>query len=243
MPEKLVFLYLLTNPLCNVAGIYEITERRLSLETGAEKKEIKKILEKFTKDEKIIRHKSWILIIQFGKHQSTNPNIEIGVRRILEALPDEIKALKGFESLSYFTLLYLTYQGDKSPDNKKPMYEEPTIELDESGEEIEPKSKFKLPRGFVVKLSKYYMQVFNIPETSGIYFNYKKTIDGMIELSQKKNGDDPEKINKEIKTKIDNAKKKCDKEGWPKMKLSTILENWNIPEQEIKLDVSERRKL
>jgi len=133
--------------------------------------------------------------------------------------------------------------GDKSPDNKKPMYEEPTIELDESGEEIEPKSKFKLPRGFVVKLSKYYMQVFNIPETSGIYFNYKKTIDGMIELSQKKNGDDPEKINKEIKTKIDNAKKKCDKEGWPKMKLSTILENWNIPEQEIKLDVSERRKL
>ena len=118
-----------------------------------------------------------------------------------------------------------------------------TIELDESGEEIEPKSKFKLPRGFVVKLSKYYMQVFNIPETSGIYFNYKKTIDGMIELSQKKNGDDPENINKEIKTKIDNAKKKCDKEGWPKMKLSTILENWNIPEQEIKLDVSERRKL
>ena len=99
MPEKLVFLYLLTNPLCNVAGIYEITERRLSLETGAEKKEIKKILEKFTKDEKIIRHKSWILIIQFGKHQSTNPNIEIGVRRILEALPDEIKALKGFERI------------------------------------------------------------------------------------------------------------------------------------------------
>lgn len=142
--EKLVFLYLLTNPLCNVAGIYEITQSRLSLETGIEKKQIEKILNKFCKDNKIIRHDNWILIISFGKHQSINPNIEKGVQRIIKALPDKIKALKGFERLSYFTLLNLTYQiPAKAGGNNKPMYQEPTIHLDEEGEEIQvapPKS-------------------------------------------------------------------------------------------------------
>lgn len=106
--EKLVFIYLLTNPLCNVAGIYEITNKRISLETDIELLKIKKILNKFVEDGKLIIHKNWILIVHFGKHQSTNPNIEKGVERIIKALPEEIKALKGFERLSYFTLLNLT---------------------------------------------------------------------------------------------------------------------------------------
>lgn len=105
---KLLFLYLLTNPLCNVAGIYEITKSRISLETGIRKAQVCRYLEKFREDEKILLHENWILIIHFGKHQATNPNIEKGVERIIKALPDKIKALKGFERLSYFTLLNLT---------------------------------------------------------------------------------------------------------------------------------------
>lgn len=134
--EKLLFLYLLTNPLCNVAGIYEITLNRISLETGMEKVVVGKILQKFVEDKKILRCDNWVLLINFGKHQSINPNIEKGVRRIISELPNKIKALKGFESLFYFTLLNLTYIGDEtSPD--KNMYQEQTIELDEDGEEVE----------------------------------------------------------------------------------------------------------
>ena len=32
--EKLLFLYLLTNPLANLLGIYEITVKRISYDTG-----------------------------------------------------------------------------------------------------------------------------------------------------------------------------------------------------------------
>jgi len=35
--EKLLFLYLITNPLCNVAGIYESQITRIAYETGFEK--------------------------------------------------------------------------------------------------------------------------------------------------------------------------------------------------------------
>jgi hypothetical protein len=34
--EKLLFLYLLTNPLANLLGIYEITIKRISYDTGYE---------------------------------------------------------------------------------------------------------------------------------------------------------------------------------------------------------------
>ena len=47
--EKLLFLYFLTNPLTNVAGIYEISMRRISFDTWIDKDMILKIIERFTK--------------------------------------------------------------------------------------------------------------------------------------------------------------------------------------------------
>ena len=50
----------------------------------------------------------WIVLCNFPKHQSTNPNILSGMQRIIDDLPEKVKkALKGFlKRLS--TLLYLT---------------------------------------------------------------------------------------------------------------------------------------
>ncbi len=107
--EKLVFLYYLTNPLCNIAGIYEIRDSRISYELGIPEKEIKIIKNKFVKDDKILIFEDWIILKNFAKHQSINPNVREGMQRIIKALPSHIKALKGFESLSHFTLLNLTY--------------------------------------------------------------------------------------------------------------------------------------
>ncbi len=106
--EKGLFLYLLTNPLCNVAGIYEISLKRLAYETGLERDLADKMLDRFVRDGKILRLDNWIVLVNFGKHQVLNPNMETGVRRIIGELPEKVKALKGFESLSYFTLLNLT---------------------------------------------------------------------------------------------------------------------------------------
>ena len=107
--EKMIFLYLLTNPLCNIAGVYEIQLRRIAFDTGIDKDMLEKIFQRFEKDGKLLRIDDWVLIINHAKHQSyKNPNVSKGIKRILEELPQKVKALKGFESLSHLTLLYLT---------------------------------------------------------------------------------------------------------------------------------------
>ncbi len=121
--EKLLFIYLLTNPLCNIAGIYEIQLRRIAFDTGFDVDMVNKILSRFAKDGKILRSDEWILIVNHAKHQSyKNPNVTEGIRRIIELLPDKVKALKGFERLSHLTLLNLTLPNASSEGTKKKMY-------------------------------------------------------------------------------------------------------------------------
>lgn len=120
--EKLVFLYYLTNPLCNIAGIYEIRDSRVSYELNIPVERIEIIKNKFVKDKKILIFKDWICLFNFAKHQSPNPNVLIGMQRIIDGLPSELKALKGFERLSHFTLLNLTinstFSNEKDAKNK-----------------------------------------------------------------------------------------------------------------------------
>lgn len=106
--EKLLFLYFLTNPLCNIAGIYEIRNNRVAYETGFDKDMVEKIKDRFIKDGKMLCVDDWIIIVNFSKNQSPNPNVLTGMQRIIDDLPDKVKALKGFERLPYFTLLNLT---------------------------------------------------------------------------------------------------------------------------------------
>lgn len=131
--EKLVYLYLLTNPICNIAGAYEIKMKRIAYETGFDKEMIDKILTRFMRDWKILRVDDWILIINFSKNQSYNPNVLKGMQRIIDELPEKVKALKGFESLPYFTLLNLTLPNLTKPSEEKP--------LEVSDIEIFPKEK------------------------------------------------------------------------------------------------------
>ena len=86
--EKLVYLYLLTNPLCNVAGAYEIHTKRIAYETGFDRSVVENILKRFENDNKIIRYNDYIIIINFIKNQALkNPNIYKGIIRIRDGLP------------------------------------------------------------------------------------------------------------------------------------------------------------
>ena len=51
---KLVYLYLMTNSAVNIAGLYEISRRRIAFETGVDDDEIGNILEKLGTDGKIV---------------------------------------------------------------------------------------------------------------------------------------------------------------------------------------------
>ena len=127
--EKLVFLYLLTNPLNNIAGIYEIRPKRIAYETGFDKDMVEKLLQRLESDKKILRKDDWLLIVNHAKHQSyKNPNVSKGIQRILDELPDKVKALKGFETLAHFTLLNLTLPYLTSPNAKsESLVKKPTL--------------------------------------------------------------------------------------------------------------------
>jgi len=111
--EKLLFLYFLTNPLCNIAGIYEIRNNRVAYETGFDKDMVEKIKNRFIEDGKMITIKDWIILVNFVKNQSNNPSVLQGIQRILDDLPQEVLELltgctQAGGRLSYFTLLNLT---------------------------------------------------------------------------------------------------------------------------------------
>lgn len=91
--EKLLFLYLLTNPLTNISGIYEIETRRMTFDTGIEEGTIKDILKVFEKNKRIYYRKGWVVIANFVKNQSLNPKVKTGILMALKTVPMDIKRL------------------------------------------------------------------------------------------------------------------------------------------------------
>jgi len=116
--EKLLFIYLLTNPLCNVLGLYEIRAKRIGFETGYDVEVVENILERFERDKKILRHNDFIVLVNHLKNQSTNPSIIQGCQRIFDELSDEVKArVTGWvqAGLLNLTLLNLTLPNSTKP--------------------------------------------------------------------------------------------------------------------------------
>lgn len=103
--EKLLFLYLLTNPLTNLLGIYELTIKRMAYDTGLSRDCIQKALESFQKARKVLVIDNYVILPNFLKNQSLNDNMKIGVIKLFKSLPDTLKEnLLGND--------YLTLQND-----------------------------------------------------------------------------------------------------------------------------------
>jgi hypothetical protein len=92
-PEgKLLFVYLITNPLDTLAGAYEISIARIAFDTGIDTDTVEDLLDKFAYDEKIYYDGEWLLVVNHVRHQSTtNPKIKKGVEVALKDCPDWIK--------------------------------------------------------------------------------------------------------------------------------------------------------
>ena len=89
--EKLLFLYLLTNPLSNILGIYEISLKRISFDTGININTILKAFERFGNVNKVFYVDGYVILINFLKNQNLNANMKIGVSKIFNDLPTKIK--------------------------------------------------------------------------------------------------------------------------------------------------------
>ncbi|MEK7514392.1 MAG: hypothetical protein AAB587_01035 [Patescibacteria group bacterium] len=88
--EKLLFLYLLTNPLTNISGVYEIQLRRISFDTGVAEREAGKVLERFEARGKIIYSNGWVGIRNWIKNQTLNPKVKQGITLELKKAPREL---------------------------------------------------------------------------------------------------------------------------------------------------------
>lgn len=89
--EKALYLYLLTNPLTNIAGIYKIADRRIVFDTGLANDEVHRIMEKFEEAGKAFRHEEYIVLPSWPHHQKCqNANIQKGIHRILMDLDGEM---------------------------------------------------------------------------------------------------------------------------------------------------------
>lgn len=90
--EKLLFLYFLTNPATDISGVYEIPLKTIAVDTGIDKETVLKLLRRFSKQDKIYYKDGWIGVVNFTKHQSSNPKIMEGIRIGLTKAPKDLVA-------------------------------------------------------------------------------------------------------------------------------------------------------
>jgi hypothetical protein len=96
--EKLLFLYSLTNPHTNIAGIYEISIRQIAFDTGIDKDMVEKIFLRFENDNKMLFMDGWLAITNFINYQKMNNNVIKGIEDNLKRVP--LNIMEGFQRLS-----------------------------------------------------------------------------------------------------------------------------------------------
>jgi uncharacterized phage protein (TIGR02220 family) len=90
--EKLVYLYLMTNTLTNIAGVYKITLKRMAYDTDMDRTFIEKTLERFEEDKKAYYFGEYIVIPSWPKHQKTerHPKLKSGIFAVLDSLSVDV---------------------------------------------------------------------------------------------------------------------------------------------------------
>ncbi len=90
--EKLLYLYLLTNPLTDICGIYELPMRQVAFDTGIDKEMVLRIFKRFESDQKIYYVDGWVCITNFIKHQTMNAKVVLGIKRSFSEIDPKVLA-------------------------------------------------------------------------------------------------------------------------------------------------------
>jgi hypothetical protein len=96
--ERYLYLYFLTNPLTNIAGIYQIGIDRIAFDTGFTEKEALDIIKRFEEAGKAYYyHEEFMVLPTWPKHQKweKHSKINAGIKACIEKLnPDLVSFLK-----------------------------------------------------------------------------------------------------------------------------------------------------
>ena len=91
--EKLFYFYLLTNEHTNIAGIYKISLRRITIETNFTKTQVLEIFKSLEKSKKVYYFQEHVIMTNWPKHQNwqKSERIHKGIRAILiKDVPQDI---------------------------------------------------------------------------------------------------------------------------------------------------------
>lgn len=131
--EKMVWMYLLTNPASDLRPFYKLPSKKVSdFRLGCD---FESHLKKFEQDGKILVCDGYVYIINWEKHQSLNEKQKIGIENAFKELPEKVQ--------KYFS-------GDKT-NEINPIEPYPTVSNDTEPNEMIPNDTNKLSK---VKLSK-----------------------------------------------------------------------------------------
>ena len=91
--ERYLYMYLLTNPQTNIAGVYQITIDRIAFDTGYDERTLLPMLDRFAKAGKAYFFlDEWVVLPSWPKHQKADKKatIKSGIETILHELPEEV---------------------------------------------------------------------------------------------------------------------------------------------------------
>lgn len=87
--DRYLFLYLLTNAHTTIAGVYEVSLRTMSFETGIEKEELIRMLKRL--EPKVRYLDGWVVMTNGIKNQNYNsPKIKTGIELVLAKCPESL---------------------------------------------------------------------------------------------------------------------------------------------------------
>lgn len=89
--QKLLFIYCITNEKTNMLGVYEISIRKISFETGIAVKDIEKSFQIFQKAKKIKYSDNRVVLLNYLKHQNYNFNMKKSAIEVYNSLPTGLK--------------------------------------------------------------------------------------------------------------------------------------------------------
>lgn len=93
--QKLLYVYLITSPFNNLAGVYEISQETIEFHTGLSSSVLNAAFEKFSRDGKVAYVKEFVIMKNFMKHQSYNHSMIVNVEKTMSSLPDEVRQTVG----------------------------------------------------------------------------------------------------------------------------------------------------
>lgn len=98
--EKLLFIYLFSNPNASVCGMYEMPKRNMSLDTGIPINRVSEILNTFSAAGKVHYENGIVWVVNLKKYNDSGNSVKIVTRieKDLAALPDCELKRKYFES-------------------------------------------------------------------------------------------------------------------------------------------------